>query len=81
VSVEEQERLEAKHQQGVCVCVCVIMPRCACAAKAYGSLLVFLSVILSVTGIAAQRAIQVLKHAQMGTKPCFLRFKLARFFR
>jgi len=36
-----------------------IMPRCACAAKAYGSLLVFLSVchsvILCVTGIAAQR--------------------------
>ena len=37
----------------------VIMPRCACTAKAYGILLVFLSVclsvILSVTGIAAQR--------------------------
>jgi len=33
----------------------LVMPRCACAAKAYGSLLVFLSVILSVTGIAAQR--------------------------
>ena len=33
----------------------IIMPRCACAAKAYGSLLVFLSFCLSVTGIAAQR--------------------------
>ena len=27
------------------------------------------------------RAIQVLKHAQMGAKPCFLGFKLARFSR
>ena len=26
-------------------------------------------------------AIQVLKHAQMGTKPCFLGFKVARFLR
>jgi len=29
----------------------------------------------------SMHAIQVLKHAQMGTKPCFLGFKLARFLR
>ena len=61
----------------------IIMPQCACAAKAYGSLLVFLSVCHSVCyqDSSSARAIQVLKHAQMGTKPCFLGFKLAQFLR
>ena len=57
----------------------IFMPRCACTAKAYGSLLVFLSVCYRDSGSTC--AIQVLKHAQMGRKPCFLRFKLARFLR
>ena len=43
-----------KQQSLHCIIDELIMPWCACAAKAYSSLLVFLSVILSVTGIAAQ---------------------------
>jgi len=61
--------------------VAIIMPRCACAEKAYGSLLVFLSVCHSVCywDSGSTCAIQVLKHAQMGTKPCFLGLKLASY--
>ena len=51
-------------------------------AKAYGSLLVFLSVCASVCyrDSASTRAIQVLKHAQMGIKQCFLGFKICQIF-